>query len=78
MLQLQSLWLDHNNIHGTLPREWGQQGAFPKLFFMSLDDNQLTGERALSGLETPTLARPCATSSKFHLQSYMLLERLAC
>ena len=50
--QLLNLFLNTNNISGTLPIEWGQQGAFSKLFSLRLDDNQLTGEaqHAQSGL----------------------------
>ena len=51
MLQLQYLDLAVNNISGTLPVEWGQQGAFAELVSVNLFYNQLTGEYPQSGLD---------------------------
>ena len=56
--QLRTLYLSINNIFGMLPIEWGQQGAFTRLYDLRLDANQLTGERARTGPETLAFARP--------------------
>ena len=44
MSQLLTLNLEGNNIHGTLPKEWGTPDVFQNLSVLSLAFNQLTGE----------------------------------
>ncbi len=39
-----SLFLNNNNLSGTLPAEWGKDGSFPSLELLFLGDNGFTGE----------------------------------
>ena len=76
MLQLQTLWLTANNIHGTLPEEWGRPDVFQNLSLLYLDNNQLTGEHAPVALHQ--LIWPCIPEVQDKIWSEIECEVRTC
>ncbi|PSC69547.1 5-oxoprolinase isoform B [Micractinium conductrix] len=43
LANVESVFFQENLFRGSLPKEWGREGAFPRLESLHLEDNQLSG-----------------------------------
>jgi len=57
MTNLSALWLERNQLSGSLPDAWGANSSFPKLQFLRLVRHRLA--QARTDLQVPTTCVRC-------------------